>query len=166
MPSTDDWLQDILYRACGSTAQSSDNACALQLGKNNHVREAYVLDIDEYDAIDVYDQRSPKATTDAGSGSSHRCQVMNGSSTTLMIPTLTNTEIYGLRVLMVGGVWVRKWRYGGRDHFLDVFLYLSSLLFFGSRPGINGVGTGFTTSGSQSMGGGVSPCTGSTERSP
>jgi len=49
---------------------------------------------------------------------------------------------------------------------LDVFLFLSSLLFFGSRPGINGVGTGFTTSGSQSMGGGVSPCTGSTERSP
>jgi len=50
---------------------------------------------------------------------------------------------------------------------LDVSLFLSSLLlFFGSWPGINGVGTGFTTSGSQSMGGRVSPCTGSTERSP
>ena len=47
-------------------------------------------------------------------------------------------------------------------------LFLSSLLFFllyhfiGSRPAINGVGTGFTTSGSQSMGGGGSLCAGST----
>jgi len=50
---------------------------------------------------------------------------------------------------------------------LDVFLFLSTLLlFFGSRPGINGVGTGFTTSGSQSMGGEVSPCAGSAERLP
>jgi len=49
----------------------------------------------------------------------------------------------------------------------DVFLFRSSLLlFFGSRPGINGVGTGFTSSGYQSMGGGVSLFTGSTERSP
>jgi hypothetical protein len=74
----------------------------------------------------------------------------------------------------------RKWvsreselRTGGKlsiGHFF--LLYLSSLLvsilhyFFGSRPGINGVGTGFTTSGSQSMGGGVSLCAGSAERSP
>jgi len=36
--------------------------------------------------------------------------------------------------------------------------------FFGSRPSINGVGTGFTTSWSQSMGGGVSQCAGSAER--
>jgi len=40
------------------------------------------------------------------------------------------------------------------------------LLFFGSRPGLNGISTGFTTSRSQSMGGGVSLFTGSTERSP
>jgi hypothetical protein len=74
----------------------------------------------------------------------------------------------------------RKWvsrqselRTGGKvsiEHFF--LLFLSSLLvsilhyFFGSWPGINGVGTGFTTSGSQSMGGGVSPCAGSAERSP
>jgi hypothetical protein len=45
-------------------------------------------------------------------------------------------------------------------------LYSILLYFFGARPSINGVGTGFTTSGSQSMGGGVSPCTGSTERLP
>jgi hypothetical protein len=38
--------------------------------------------------------------------------------------------------------------------------------FFGSWPSINGVGMGFTTSGSQSMGGGVSPYTRSAERSP
>jgi len=48
MPSTNDyWLQDILYRACGSTAPSSDSTSALELGKYNHLREAYVLDINE-----------------------------------------------------------------------------------------------------------------------
>jgi hypothetical protein len=48
MPSTDDYrLQDIFSRACGSTAERSDRASALELGKYNHVREAYVLDIDE-----------------------------------------------------------------------------------------------------------------------
>jgi hypothetical protein len=74
----------------------------------------------------------------------------------------------------------RKWvnrvselRTGGKLSIGRSFLLLlSSLLFsilyyfFGSRPGINGVGTGFTTSGSQSIGGGVSPCAGSAERSP
>jgi len=59
---------------------------------------------------------------------------------------------------------VEIWRTGS---LLDVFLFLSSLLLiFGSRPSINGVGTGFTTSGSQSMGGGVSPCARPAERSP
>ena len=54
MPSTDDYqLQGILYRACGDTAQNSDSASMLELGKYNHCREAYVLDIDEYDAIVV-----------------------------------------------------------------------------------------------------------------
>jgi len=48
MPSTDDYrLLDILYRACGSTAQSSASASALDLGKYNHFREAYVLDVNE-----------------------------------------------------------------------------------------------------------------------
>jgi len=48
MPSTDDYrLQDILCRACGSTAQSSDSASALELGKYNQVKEAYVLDVYE-----------------------------------------------------------------------------------------------------------------------
>jgi len=47
--------------------------------------------------------------------------------------------------MMVVGAWVRL---GSRDmemgSLLDVFLFLSSLLlFFGSRPGTNGVGTGF-----------------------
>jgi len=61
MPSTDDYrLQDILYRACGTTAQSTHSASALELGKYNHFRKAYVLDVDEgdvtsHDAIDVYD---------------------------------------------------------------------------------------------------------------
>jgi hypothetical protein len=61
---------------------------------------------------------------------------------------------------------------GGKVINWAFLLFLSSLLlsivhyFFGSRPGINGVGTGFTTSGLQSSGGGVSPCAGSTERLP
>jgi len=50
---------------------------------------------------------------------------------------------------------------------LDVSFCLSSLLLFiGSRPGIKRVGTGFATSRSQSMGGGVSPCARSGERLP
>jgi len=62
MPSTNDYrLQVIFYRACGIIAQSSDSASALELGKYNHFRKAYVLDIDEGDvtlhnAIDVYDR--------------------------------------------------------------------------------------------------------------
>jgi len=74
----------------------------------------------------------------------------------------------------------RKWSIEFRNSGLEesyqlsvpFFCFFSSLLFsilcyfFGSRPGINGVGTGFTTSGSQSMGGGVSPCARSAERSP
>jgi len=48
IPNTDDYrLQDILYIACGITAQSSDSASALELGKYNHLRETYMLDIDE-----------------------------------------------------------------------------------------------------------------------
>jgi len=60
MPRTDDcWLQDILYRGCGSTAQSSESASVLELGMYNHPREAYVLHINEgdtiaHDAIELY----------------------------------------------------------------------------------------------------------------
>jgi len=43
-------LQDIFYRACRSTAQSSDSARTLELGKYNHCREVYVLDVDKWDA--------------------------------------------------------------------------------------------------------------------
>jgi hypothetical protein len=42
---------------------------------------------------------------------------------------MTYAERYELRVWMVGGVWVRKWRYGGRDHF---WLFYVSLLSFSS----------------------------------
>jgi len=47
-----------------------------------------------------------------------------------MIPTMTYAEIYGLREWMVGGVWVWKWRCGGRDHFWMFSCF--SLLFFSS----------------------------------
>jgi len=101
----------------------------------------------------------------AGSGTSHQCRVTSGSFTTLTIPTMTCAEIRAA-VMMVVGAWVWKWRYGDGIT-LDVFLFLSSiLLFFGSQPGINGIGTRFTTSRTQSLGDGVSPCTGSAERSP
>jgi len=42
-------------------------------------------------------------------------------------------------------------------HFSSLFFSILCY-FFGSRPAINGVGTCVTTAGSQSMGGGVSPC--------
>jgi hypothetical protein len=43
---TDDYrLQDILFRACGSTVQSLDSASVLELGKYTYFREAYMLDI-------------------------------------------------------------------------------------------------------------------------
>ena len=70
-------------------------------------------------------------------------------STTPMILTMTHAEMYEPRVYMVGGVSVRKWLCGGQGCSLDIsfgcFVSFSSLLlylFFGSRPGINGVGTG------------------------
>jgi hypothetical protein len=48
MPSTDDYrLQDIPYRVCRRTAQSSDSASALELGKYNHFGETYVIGVDE-----------------------------------------------------------------------------------------------------------------------
>ena len=62
MPGTDDYrLQDILYRACGSTAQSLHSASGLELGKYNHLGTAYVLDVYEgdvssHDGIDVYNR--------------------------------------------------------------------------------------------------------------
>jgi hypothetical protein len=61
------------------------------------------------------------------------------------------------------GLEVEIWRTGS---LLNVFLLLSSLLlFFGSWPGTNGVGTGFYHLRSQSSGGGFSLCARSTEKS-
>ena len=58
---------------------------------------------------------------------------MSGSSTTLTILTMTYAEIYGLRVWMVGGVWVQ---FGSGDMedgitfgFLLVSLFSSSVLW-------------------------------------
>jgi len=46
MPITNDYrLQNILHRACGSTAQRSDSTSVLGLGKYNHLRETYVLGV-------------------------------------------------------------------------------------------------------------------------
>ena len=64
-------------------------------------------------------------------------------------PAEVNREKYG----------VREWRK------LSVRRFLFFFLFSGLRPGTNGVGTGFITTGSLSSGGGVFPCAGPTERS-
>ena len=69
---------------------------------------------------------------------------MSGSSTTLTISTKTYARIQATGMMVVGA-WVQL---GSRDmemgSLLDVFLFLASLdLFFGSRPGTNGIGTGF-----------------------
>ena len=50
--------------------------------------------------------------------------------------------------------------------FISSHLFPILYYFIGSPPGTNGVGTRFTTSRSQSMGGGVSPCARSATRSP
>ena len=50
-------------------------------------------------------------------------------SITLMILITTYAEIYELRVWMVGGIWVRKSRYGDGIT-LDVSCFFSSLLLF------------------------------------
>jgi len=68
------------------------------------------------------------ATNDAGSRSSHWCQVTIGSSTTLTISTKTYAEIKAMGVMVVGA-WVRKLKYRGRDHFW-MFSHFSALLFF------------------------------------
>jgi len=112
--------------------------------------------------LDVYDQWSPKATTDAGSGSSHRCQVKSGNSTTRTIPTMTYAEMRATGMMVVGA-WVRKLRYADGITFrcFLVSLFSSSLLWISARykwrrhgclPPVNGCG--------------VSPCAGSAERSP
>jgi hypothetical protein len=147
MGSTYDYrLQDILYRVCGSTARSSESASSLVLGKYNHVRTAYVLDVDQWDVtwqdgIDVYNEWSPKATGDAGSGSAHGSEVMSGCSS-LMIRTKTYPSIRAMGMMVIGA-WVRKLRYWGRDHFgcSLVSLFTSSLLM-GFCPSTNGVQTG------------------------
>ena len=105
------------------------------------------------------------ATTDAGTGSSHRCRVISGSSTTLIRQwPMLRFEIPEWWSLV--GACVRKSRL--RDGItVGYFLFLSSLhLFFWSRHSTNGVGMGFYHLRSHSSGGGVSMCTWSAEWSP
>jgi len=138
-----------LYSMREHCMKAQESAGALELGTYNDFRKAYMLDVhtwtwrNYHDAIDLYNQWSPKATSDAGSGISHRCQDMSGCSTTLMITTMTYTKIFNL--------W--KWLslehgLGSRDmemrSLLDVVLCLSSLLLFcGSQARTNSVSMGF-----------------------
>jgi len=75
------------------------SASSLEHVKYNHFRETYILDVDEWDvnthdAIDAYDCWVMMTMNDAGSGSSHRCQVISVSATTLMILTKNHAEIW------------------------------------------------------------------------
>jgi len=132
LPSTADYRQqDILYRACGSTAQSSDSASALVLGKYNHPREAYVLDIDEWDVVDAYDWRLRRMRQ-------RKLPSMPGHERKLST-TLMNSDNDRRRDASYGsdGRWtmVRKWRYGGWDYFrmFLVSLFSPSLLWISAR---------------------------------
>jgi len=90
-------------------------------------------------------------------------------SATLMIPTTTYAKIYELRVWMVGGLSVRKWRCGGYGSssavsFVPLFpslLCCLFLLWISARYKWRRHGFLPPTTG-----GGVSPCAGSAERSP
>jgi len=101
--------------------------------------------------------------TDVCGGSSHRCQGTNGSSTTLSMSTETYTEIRATGMMVVGG-WVRKSRYGDGitfGCFLGPLLLSSSFRWISARYKWHRCG--FLPPANC---GGVSPCTGSTERSP
>jgi len=155
-------LQDILYRACWSTARRLGRVQVhFNLVSITTVREAYVSDVDERDVTtrnwliqsmttEVYDRCRKRKLP---SMPSHERKL----STTLVSPTITYAEIYKLQGQMVGGVWVRKWRCGGYGSSSDVsfcsfcsfcsFVSSSSLLFssllIGFRPSTNCVSMGF-----------------------
>ena len=90
------------------------------------------------------------------------------------IPTLTYAEIHDQQVRNLMAAQM-LYEFGSGDkkercHLgIASFCFFSSLLFsilyyiFGSQPSINSIGTDCSTSEFQSMGGGVSTCTGSIE---
>jgi len=56
MSATNDyWLQDMLYRAFRSTAQSSDSASVHKFGKYIHLPETQVLSLYEWDGMQLTD---------------------------------------------------------------------------------------------------------------
>ena len=78
---------------------AQESAIALERVKNNHFGEAYIFEINEWDttmhhAIDLYAWWFPLAMNNAGMDSCHRCDVISGHSTTLMILTKKHTEMW------------------------------------------------------------------------
>lgn len=72
--------------------KAQESSIAVLLVKYNNSGGASILDVDKWDKttkhiIDLYNCWLPMATNIASCGSSHRCQVTGGISTTLMIPT-------------------------------------------------------------------------------
>jgi len=86
-----------------------------EFGSCNLRRAAWVLVIDEYDVIDVYDWWLPMAKNIASIRNPHQCEIMSGSCTTLIL-TKTDTEICCICAVLEGRldvVWVWEWRAGG-----------------------------------------------------
>jgi len=124
MPSTDDYqLQDMLYRACNSTALARLNSVSItsieklicQISTNK-TRLTYT--------IDVYDQwRQRKLPS-----------MPNYERMLYHLDDSDNVWRRDIRATGMDGRWstgsVRKWRYGGRDHFGMFSCF--SLLFFSS----------------------------------
>jgi len=164
--------------------KAQESAGALELGKYNHHTETYELGVNKWDytqlryTTDGYDRcREQKLP----SMPSHERQLYHPYEFQQW-PTQRYTSYECGTGWLLGccmGSGVEKWRnWGPRlGSRAELSIEHSSLLFsslvisilcyfFGSRPGINDFGTGFTTSGSQSMGGGVSPGAGYAARAP
>ena len=101
--------------------------------------------------IEVYYGWLPTATNDAGSGSSHRCRVTSGSS----LPPWWFRQWPTPRYTSYWYGWSAVYQFGSgcaedmeavkTFPFVPLFpslLFYSLHLFFGSRPGTNGIGTG------------------------
>ena len=189
-------LQDIFSRVCGSTAESSDSARSHDLGKYNHCRETYKLGVHQWDytqlmyTIDSYDlcrqwklpsipSHDRKLYPPHNSDKDLHQDVMKYECSTgwqvggCMSSGVEIRRNWGPRLGSGGNGSIEFHNSGLEESYqLGVLSSVSSLLysihyyFIGSRPGINGVGTGFTTSRSQSMEGGVFPSAGFTEKRP
>lgn len=142
--------------------KAQESTGALELANSSHLKQAYMLDVDKWHTIDIYDQWLPKATFNASRGSSTWWLVMSGRCSTQMTLTKIYTEKLEISFKIVGGLSVQMWRYGGWDH-LDVSCF--ALLIF-SALDFSTVQMLLAWVFSPATGVWGSPCTRSTKRSP